>query len=157
MKKKKINSQSPNFIKEVSGVLILMICLCAPVFAFAETINLKSGQRLENVKITEKTEEYVKVYNYSILDDGQDAGFVITYKTSEIDSIEPDKSYRKHSVVLNKIVLKSGDVKMGVIADANQDNIKLEDAEGSSMIYPWDDIDTIDGRQAGDLKSSLKL
>lgn len=143
--------------KQVSVVLILIMCLCPLVSVFAETINLKSGQRLENVKIMEKTDEYLKVYNYSIQDDGQDMGFIITYKTNEIDSIEPDKRYRKHSIVLNKIILKSGDVKMGIIVDTNEDNIELEDPEGLSMIYPWNDIDTIDGRKAEDLKSSLKF
>jgi hypothetical protein len=59
-------------------VLLLAISLFFPIFAFAETIVLKSGKAVEG-KIIEKTDKYVKV---------DFLGVELTYFLDEIDKIE---------------------------------------------------------------------
>ena len=59
-------------------ILLIFLLLMVPLFSFAETVILKSGQRIEG-RIIEKTNEYVKV-------DFQ--GIVLTYFSDEINGIE---------------------------------------------------------------------
>jgi len=145
-----------NYRKERKMKRLLMLLGAVLIFmpraSWAETINLKSGQRLENVKITEKTKKYVKVYNYRVQDDGKEIGSFITYKTSEIDSIKPDKINRNYSLILSKVILKSGEVKIGKIVDVNKDSIKLKDANGVLVTCFWNDVVTVNGQKAEDLK-----
>lgn len=64
--------------KRISIILVLLICLCLPVFTFAETIVLKSGKTIEG-KLIEKTDKYIKI-------DFQ--GVPLTYFFDEIESID---------------------------------------------------------------------
>ena len=58
-------------------LIILALLMCLPVFAFAETIVLKSGKTVEG-KLTEKTDKYIKI---------DFDGVPLTYFMDEIESI----------------------------------------------------------------------
>lgn len=77
------------------AISFLIMGLSSPEFIFAETIILKSGQKIEG-KIVEKTKEYVKIDFY---------GVVLTYFFNEIDSIDGEKI--KLSIEQEKAVDKS--------------------------------------------------
>jgi len=59
-------------------IILIILLLILPSFSFAETLVLKSGQRIEG-KIVEKTDDYIKV-------DFQ--GIVLTYFLDEISNID---------------------------------------------------------------------
>ena len=67
--------------KRVPIISVLLICLCLPIFTFAETIGLKSGKTVEG-KLIEKTDKYIKI-------DFQ--GVPLTYFFDEIESIDAKK------------------------------------------------------------------
>jgi tetratricopeptide (TPR) repeat protein len=64
--------------KRISIILVLLVCLCLPVFTYAETIVFKSGKTIES-KLIEKTDKYIKI-------DFQ--GTPLTYFLDEIKSID---------------------------------------------------------------------
>jgi len=57
---------------------MLAACLCSPIFAFAETIALKSGKSVEG-KLIEKTDKYIKI---------DFMGVPLTYFLDEVESID---------------------------------------------------------------------
>jgi tetratricopeptide (TPR) repeat protein len=63
-------------------ILLLTISLCFPIFAFSETIVLKSGKTVEG-KILEKTDTYIKI---------DIDGTPITYFIDEVKGIKEQKS-----------------------------------------------------------------
>lgn len=134
---------------------IFLIGICLAVPARAETVNLKSGQRLENVKILAKTTDLVKVYNYKIREDGSDYGFVIEYSPREIEKIEPDKTKRSNSVAFNKIVFKTGKVIYAEISQANAENIEIEEPGSEPKLYAWDEVESINGNKADEVKKQV--
>jgi len=72
-------------MKNNSLILLLTVVLCLPILSFAETIVLKSGQKVEG-KIIEKTDKYIKI-------DFQ--GIPITYFIDEIERIDKNSSIIK--------------------------------------------------------------
>jgi hypothetical protein len=82
--------------KKRLGILVLIMCLCFPVFIFAETIILKSGKTVEG-KIIEKTDKYVKVDFY---------GVELTYWMNDIERIE-NESKSVSSAGLDKTTTNS--------------------------------------------------
>lgn len=67
--------------KILFGTAMIILNLCFPIFIFAETIILKSGNKIEE-EIIEKTDKYIRVeYNGSFL----------TYSLDDIESIDGKK------------------------------------------------------------------
>lgn len=78
---------------EKKMLLILLLVLCFPISIFAETIVLKSGQKVEG-QIIKRTDEYVKI-------DFQEV--ILTYFLDEIETIDGKKvnlSIKQTNVVL---------------------------------------------------------
>lgn len=102
----------------------LIICAIAyfPNIAFAETISLKSGKKIEG-KVIEKTDKYIKLDFY---------GTPITYFIDEIESIDGQKIVHKEHSSNNdkKIDLEemgtsvSGQINAAVIYRESIDNLK---------------------------------
>lgn len=85
--------------KKGLAILVLTICLYFPSSAFAETIILKSGQKVEG-KIIKKTDKYIQI---------DFPGVPLTYFLNEIESIDGQKlgSAKEDSGVLD---IKKGEV-----------------------------------------------
>jgi len=66
---------------KILTLLLLTICLSIPTLALAETVFLKSGQKIEG-KLLEKTDKYIKI---------DFDGVVLTYFLDEISNIEEEK------------------------------------------------------------------
>lgn len=77
-------------------ILLFAIGLLSPTFIFAETVILKSGERIEK-KIVEKTDEYIRVEFY---------GVPVTYFLDDIESIDGEElspSFKKEEMSLQGV------------------------------------------------------
>lgn len=93
--------------KILFGTAMIILNLCFPNLIFAETIILKSGNKIEE-KIIEKTDKYIRVeYN----------GFFITYSLDDIESIDGRK-------IGNSPTLANNFAEFKVIAKQNKDFLK---------------------------------
>ena len=101
--------------KRLFGILIslLLLVFLFPITIFAETIILKSGQKIEG-KIIEKTNDYIKIDFY---------GVSLTYFLDEIESID--------GIKLTKSLKKSERQ-----SHTSSDKIYTDDNYGFSLIIP---------------------